>query len=117
MLTGRCTGSPLPLPHRRNCLALCGQLDECSAYQARLRLTVEGLAGLFGGLVGSLIDSVLGATLQFTGFNRTTGKITGRVGPDVSHISGSPLLTNNGVNLVSASLCSVTCAFLALRIF
>ncbi|CAK0740920.1 hypothetical protein CVIRNUC_001287 [Coccomyxa viridis] len=73
--------------------------------------------GLFGGLAGSLIDSALGATLQFTGFNRKSGKITGRVGPDVSHISGWPLLTNNGVNLMSASLCSCMCSILALRIF
>lgn len=74
-------------------------------------------SGLVAGLVGSVIDSTLGASIQFTGFNRTTGKITSSVGSDVVHISGYPLLTNNGVNLVSATTCSVLCAYAALRIF
>ena len=62
------------------------------------------------------MDSLLGAIVQFTGYNRKTQKITSKLTEHVTPISGFPILDNNAVNLVSASLMSVLSAVLSLHI-
>lgn len=62
------------------------------------------LLGGFAGLVGSVIDSILGATVQYSGFCDRQKKVVQRPSPSVKHICGRNILDNNLVNLVSSTL-------------
>lgn len=85
--------------------------------RAFVLLTVSGLAG-------SIIDSVLGALLQVTVTDKSSGKVIEGAGgqrvkvlPNGSRVQiGQDLLTNNGVNFVMAAMASLGAMGIAYRL-
>jgi uncharacterized protein (TIGR00297 family) len=86
-----------------------------SAVAAKATLSTHVIFLLaLAGLAGSIIDSVLGALVQATVTDRTTGKVVEGAGGTRVKVaeggsrarSGRDLLTNNGVNFAMAAITS-----------
>ncbi|WIA08711.1 hypothetical protein OEZ85_008135 [Tetradesmus obliquus] len=69
--------------------------------------------GIGAGCAGSLIDSLLGATLQYSGWCSRTHRVVAQAAPHVQHISGKPILSNNQVNALAALSTSAGCVAFA----
>jgi len=75
------------------------------------------LLGGISGLIGSLIDSIMGCIFQFSGWDEDKKCVVEFKGPNVKHISGSPILDNHTVNLLSSLLTALVTPFIAIYIF
>jgi uncharacterized membrane protein len=73
--------------------------------------------GLFAGFVGSVIDSLIGCTLQYSGFDSEKLKVVSKPGENVHKICGNDVLTNSQTNLVANSITAVLTAALAVFFF
>jgi len=73
--------------------------------------------GAFAGLFGSIMDSVLGATLQYSGWDSEKQKVVSEPTSKVTTISGMDLLDNHQVNFVSSVITAITTAFIAQNFF
>uniref|UniRef100_G1NE41 Transmembrane protein 19 n=2 Tax=Meleagris gallopavo TaxID=9103 RepID=G1NE41_MELGA len=70
--------------------------------------------GAAAGLLGSILDSYLGATMQYSGFDKNTSMVVNYQTRDCQHISGKPILDNNAVNLFSSLLVALVFPAVAL---
>ena len=75
-----------------------GRFDNVSLASQLPVVLVGGAAGLFG----SVVDSLLGATVQYSGYSDKLGKVVSKPAPKVRHISGVDILDNHAVNFVSS---------------
>lgn len=94
--------------------ALCDLffLQSSNRYERFILVAISSISSSF---FGTLLDSFLGATLQFSGLNVKTRKISEVEGSNVTKISGSSVFDNHAVNFVSCTICAFLFPFVLIK--
>nr|BAN41001.1 transmembrane protein, putative [Entamoeba invadens] len=83
---------------------ICG-FEVHSAFLVLTSVTISGV-------IGNFLDSLIGGTLQYSGWDNVNKRVVRENGENVTRICGQDILSNSMVNLITSTISGAICATL-----